>query len=194
MRETRVQSLGGEDPMEKEMAIHSSILAWRIPWMEKPSRLQSTGSQRVGQDWATSPPSPPANAGDIRDVGLIPGLGRSPWEGNGRPNILAGNPMDRGAWQATIHGVPRSQVWLRDWAHTCTHTYMHTDTHTLSTYNTQRKRPRERNKTAGLEVTSVMSNSVILWTVISQAPLSMGFSRQEYWSSLPYPSPAENWR
>ena len=55
MRETRVWSLGREDPLEKEMAIHSSILAWRIPWMEKPSRLQSTGSQRVGHDWATSP-------------------------------------------------------------------------------------------------------------------------------------------
>ena len=50
MRETRVQSLGREDPLEKKMAIHSSILAWRIPWTEKPSRLQSTGSQRVGHD------------------------------------------------------------------------------------------------------------------------------------------------
>ena len=49
-RETRVRSLGREDPLEKEMAIHSSILAWRIPWTEKPSRLQSTGSQRVGHD------------------------------------------------------------------------------------------------------------------------------------------------
>ena len=43
--ETRVQSLGQEDPLEKEMATHSSILAWRIPWTEKPDRLQSTGSQ-----------------------------------------------------------------------------------------------------------------------------------------------------
>ena len=55
MWETRVRSLGREDPLEKEMAIHSSILAWRIPWTEKPSRLQSAGSQRVGHDWATSP-------------------------------------------------------------------------------------------------------------------------------------------
>ena len=45
--ETWIQSLGWEDPLEKEMAIHSSILAWRIPWTEKPSRLRSTGSQRV---------------------------------------------------------------------------------------------------------------------------------------------------
>ena len=50
MRETRVQSLGREDPLEKEMATHSSILAWRIPWREEPGRLQSMGSQRVGHD------------------------------------------------------------------------------------------------------------------------------------------------
>ena len=50
MQETEVQSLGQEDLLEKEMATHSSILAWRIPWMEKPGRLQSTGLQRVGHD------------------------------------------------------------------------------------------------------------------------------------------------
>ena len=49
MQETRVQSLGWEDPLEKGRAIHSSILAWRIPWIEEPGRLQSTGSQRVRQ-------------------------------------------------------------------------------------------------------------------------------------------------
>ena len=54
MWETRVQSLGQEDPLEKEMATHSSTLTWKIPWMEGPGRLQSMGSQRVGHDWATS--------------------------------------------------------------------------------------------------------------------------------------------
>ena len=44
-QETQVQSLGQEDPLEKEMATHSSILAWRIPWTEEPGRIQSTGSQ-----------------------------------------------------------------------------------------------------------------------------------------------------
>ena len=48
--ETRVQSLGWEDLLEKEMATHSSILAWKIPWMEEPVRLQSMGSQRVRHD------------------------------------------------------------------------------------------------------------------------------------------------
>ena len=50
----RVQSLGWEDPLEKEMATHSSILAWRIPWTEEPGRLQSLGSQRVRHDRATN--------------------------------------------------------------------------------------------------------------------------------------------
>ena len=50
MWETRVQSLGREDPLEKEMAIHSSTIAWKIPWTEEPGRLQSVGSQRVGHD------------------------------------------------------------------------------------------------------------------------------------------------
>ena len=50
MRETRVRSLGWEDPLEKEMATHSSTLAWKIPWMEERGRLKSTGSQRVGHD------------------------------------------------------------------------------------------------------------------------------------------------
>ena len=52
--ETQVQSLGWEDPLEKEMTTHSSILAWRIPWREEPGRLQSTGSQRAGHNWVTS--------------------------------------------------------------------------------------------------------------------------------------------
>ena len=52
--ETRVQSLGWEDPLEKEMATHSNILAWKIPWTEEPGGLQSMGLQRVGHDWATS--------------------------------------------------------------------------------------------------------------------------------------------
>ena len=50
MQEAQIQSLGQEDLLEKEMATHSSILAWKIPWTEEPSRLQSMGSQRVGRD------------------------------------------------------------------------------------------------------------------------------------------------
>ena len=50
VQETWVRSLGREDPVEKEMATHSSTLAWKIPWTEEPDRLQSMGSQRVGHD------------------------------------------------------------------------------------------------------------------------------------------------
>ena len=52
--ETWVWSLGWEDPLEKRIAIHSSILAWRIAWTEEPGRLQSTGLQRVGHNWVTN--------------------------------------------------------------------------------------------------------------------------------------------
>ena len=54
MQETQLQSLVQEDPQEKRMATHSSILAWRIPWTEEPGGLQSIGSQRVGHDWVTN--------------------------------------------------------------------------------------------------------------------------------------------
>ena len=54
IQETRVWSLGWEDVLEKEMAAHSSILAWKIPWMAEPGKLLSTGSQRLKHNWATS--------------------------------------------------------------------------------------------------------------------------------------------
>ena len=54
MWETQVLSLGWEDPLEKEVAAHSSILGWKIPWTEEPGGIQSTGSQRVGHNGATS--------------------------------------------------------------------------------------------------------------------------------------------
>ena len=54
VQETRVQSLGWEDPLEKEMATHSSILAWKVSWTEEPGGLQSMGLQRVRHDWATN--------------------------------------------------------------------------------------------------------------------------------------------
>ena len=54
MQETRVQFLGGEDPLENGTATHSSIPAWRIPWIEEPGGLQFMGPKRVGHDWATN--------------------------------------------------------------------------------------------------------------------------------------------
>ena len=118
MQETWVQSLGQENPLEKGMAVHSSILAWRIPWTEEPSKLQIHGvtkSQTRLSDShthsldGTMVKSLPANAGDGRDAGLIPGSGRSPGEGNGSPLQYSclENSMDREAWWATVYGVVR---------------------------------------------------------------------------------------
>ena len=103
MRETRVQSLGREDLLEKKMATHSSFLAWKIPWTEEPGGLQVQGvaksQSRLHFHFQYKLKDPPANVGDIRDVGLIPGLGRSLGEGNGKPFQYSclENPMDRGA-------------------------------------------------------------------------------------------------
>ena len=78
----------------------------------------------------------PANAGNRRDTVSIPGWGRSPGEGNGNPLQYSclGNPMDRGAWQATIHGVTESDTTEHARTHSCmhahTHAYPHTHTHT----------------------------------------------------------------
>ena len=61
----------------------------------------------------------PAKAGDTRNTGLIPGSGRSPGEENGNPLQYSclDNSMERGDWQAIVHGVTKSQTWLSDWAH-----------------------------------------------------------------------------
>ena len=113
MEETRVRSLGWEFPLEKGVAIHSSILAWRIPWTEKPGGLQSIGLQRVGHDWATN-----------THTHNIPFYGYTTFclsicqliEGNGNPlqRSCLENPMDRGAWWATVHGVAKSRTRLSD--------------------------------------------------------------------------------
>ena len=82
---------------EKVMAAHSSTLAWKIPWMEEPGRLQSMGLRRVGHDWATSL--------SLSCIG----------EGNGNPPQCSclENPRDGGAWWAAIYGVAQSQTWLK---------------------------------------------------------------------------------
>ena len=81
MHETQVRSLGWEDPLEKEMANHSSILDWRIPWTEEAGGLQSIGSKRAGHDWATNTyrgfpggSAGKASACNEGDLGSIPGF------------------------------------------------------------------------------------------------------------------------
>ena len=102
MRESWVRSLGWEDPLKKEMATHSSALAWKIPWTEKPGRLQSVGSQsrtRLSDFPFPGGSDGKASACNARDLGSIPGSGRPPGEGNGNPlqHSCLENPMDGGA-------------------------------------------------------------------------------------------------
>ena len=117
IQETWDWSLVWEDPLEKGMATHSSILAWKIRWTEEPGGIQSMGSQRIRHDWVTDTPvcavvkNPLASAGD---TGSILGLGRSPGKGNGNPFHYSrlGNPMDRGVRRAAAHGVTKSRTHL----------------------------------------------------------------------------------
>ena len=152
VQETLLGSLGWEDPLEKGMAIHCSIHAWRIPWTEEPGGLQSVGSQRAGHGWATDSTTttcfpekftyiklwvistkpwasqvalvvknPPVKAGDTGDTHWIPGsqethTGSSEGRhGNPLQYSCLENPMDRGAWQATIHGAAKSQTRLSNY-------------------------------------------------------------------------------
>ena len=98
-QETQVRFLGWEDPLEKEIATHSSVLAWDIPWTEEPGGLQSTGLQRAGHDLVTKEQQqvgfPGGSDGkesacSAGDPGSIPGLGISPGEGESyHSSILA---------------------------------------------------------------------------------------------------------
>ena len=114
--------LGWEDPLEKEMTTHSSILAWKISWTEEPGGLQSMGLQRVGHDWATNihthsgGSDGKASVYNVGDLSSIPGSGRYPGKGNGNPfqYYCPENPVDGGAWKATVHGVTKSLTQLSD--------------------------------------------------------------------------------
>ena len=134
--ETRLQSLGQEDLLEKEMATHSNIPAWKIPWTEEPDWLQSMVCQRVRCDWACtstwqhlyfklritillikySPVTqrlkrlPAMRETWVRSLGWED----SPGEGNGNPLQYSclENLMDGGAWWGTDYWVAKSQTWL----------------------------------------------------------------------------------
>ena len=112
---TWVQSLGQEDPLENEMATHSSTLAWKMLWTEEPGRLQPMGSLAVGHDWVTSFSHGKESACNAADSGSIPESGRFTGDGLGNPpqDSYLENPMQRGAWWATVHRVAKSRTWLK---------------------------------------------------------------------------------
>ena len=93
-----------QNDMEKAMAPHSSILAWKIPWTEEPCRLQSMGSLRVGHNWVTSLPLFTFHF-SLSCIG----------EGNGSPLQCSclENPRDSGAWWAAVYGVAQSRTRLK---------------------------------------------------------------------------------
>ena len=106
MRETWVWSLGQEDPLEKEMVIHSSILAWRIPWTKEPGKLQSIGSQRVGHNWATFT----FTWADGRKLGSAGSLSRPT-----SASHLSNGPSDGASTWGTETRQPRVHSLSRGW-------------------------------------------------------------------------------
>ena len=124
MKETRIRALGSEDPLEKEMAIHSSTVAWKIPWTEEPGRLQSMGSLRV-------------------------------------------DTTKRLHFHFSLSCVCKRGIYFRALVH---------------------KFVERKVKVKSLSRVRLF---VTPWTVAYHASPSMGFSRQEYWSGLPFPSPGD---
>ena len=148
-----VQSLGGEDSLEEEMAAHSSILAWKIPCTEEPGGLQSTGSQRVQHNWARS-----------TTTHIL-------WLRTGNITSLH-KPVNAGLWLG-IHW--QSDHWTRK---------------AMQSTKPLRQCSQARYFVYGsytFQQVKVKSPSRVRlfatpWTVAYEAPPSMGFSRQEYWS------------
>ena len=158
MQETWVWSPGCEDPLEKEMATHSSIVAWKIPWTEEPGGLQSVGSQRPGQDRETQHKVcsilehiSVCAAAAAKALQSCPTLcdpidGSPP--GSPVPGILQAGTLECAA-------ISFSNAW------------------------------KWKVKVKSLSRVQLLATP---WTAAYQAPLSMRFSRQEYWSGVPLPS------
>ena len=116
MQETWVGSLGQEDPLEEEMATHSSILAWEIPWTEETGRLQSMGSQRVRNDWATESES---KSRSVVSNSLGPHGLYSPWNSPGQNTEVGSLSLLQGIFptQGSNPGFPHCRWILYQLSH-----------------------------------------------------------------------------
>ena len=114
MQEIQVGSPSWEDPLEKEMATHSSILAWKVPWTEEPGGLQSMESQRVKHDLVTKPPPDPAcglsyfRSDSLRPHGLQPARLLCPWDFPGKNTRMGCHVLLRGIFPTQGSNPPRS--------------------------------------------------------------------------------------
>ena len=110
MPETQFQSLGQEDLLEKEMATHSSILAWKLPWTEEPGRLQSMGSQRVRHDWATS-----LSLFSLNSTGRQPGGPENTYQYQSKYNELSQMDPELTEEVKKIHKEPKVKATWENW-------------------------------------------------------------------------------
>ena len=155
MWETQVWSLGREDPLEKEMATHPSILAWRIPWTEEPGGLQTMGWQGVRHtEWLTLSFS-------MREMDKMIGWRLSEY----RWCLLQ------------VKCLRNLRKPSKEW-----------NDGRWSPFTHLQSCPRKEKK---VKLFSRVQLFATPWSVAYQAPPSMGFSRQEYWSGLPFPSPGD---
>ena len=192
-----VWSSGGEDPREKEMATHASILAWKMPWTEERGRIQPTGSKRVGRNWACtrrasaaaakllqscptlcdpidgSPPgSPVPGIVQTRALEWVAISFSNAWKVKSEKEVAQlcptlGDPTDGSPPGSPVPGIlqPRTLEWVA-----------------ISFSNACKWKVKEK-------LLSRVRPLATLWTAAYQAPPSMRFSRKEYWSGVPLPSP-----
>ena len=121
MQDTWVQSLGQEDPLEKGMATHSGILAWKIPWTEEPGKLKSIESPTVRHNWATNTFTFIFLGGSeiknpsAKRLRFDPWVRKIPWRRKcqSTPVFLPGESYGQRAWRAIVHGVAKSQTQLK---------------------------------------------------------------------------------